>query len=297
MAPGHPPSGDYRLVLYQSGDSAEASLFPVDAGAFTPADYTFRLLRGQELPMLAPGEIVRLGREPSDGSETIIRAGDVVIHLTKPRQRRSGMGGGRIFAERGSVLAHPVAIGWDTSWRHAVSTSTSSVVEWELRLRRDVRSGWRATAVLVAFVALILLPLALGDGVAVFPFFYVGGGGSMVATLRAWRRARVSQRALEAAREAVARPSRPMRMSLTWTVGPGPGPRAVATLYPRRGSLVPVAEVAVMNVPVGFSPRGEVDVEVLGDPTDAPVIRAGEVELWPASRSQLLAPDGGPTVR
>ncbi len=99
-----------------------------------------------------------------------------------------------------------------------------------------------------------------------FPFFYIGGGGSVVATLRAWRRARVSQGALKTAREAVARPPQPMRMSLKWSAGRGPGPRAVATLYPALGSLVPVADVRVMNVPVGFSPPGEIPVEVLGDP-------------------------------
>jgi len=281
-------SDDYRLVLYQDGDGAEGSLFPVDAGAFTPPVFTFRLPRDQELPRLAPGEVVRLDRDPSDGSTATVHAGNVVIRLAKPLKRRAGGSRGRIFAERGTVLAHPAAIGWDTSWRHVASASTSTVAEWERKLRRDVRAGWLTTTMLVAFVALIVVPVVLGGDAAVFPFFYVGGGGSVVATLRAWRRARVSQRALEAAREAVSRPSEPMRMTLKWTAGRGPGPSAVATLYPPTGNLVPVGEVRVMNVPAGFSPAGEVPVQVLGDPADAPVIRTGDVELWPAARSELL---------
>ncbi len=110
----------YRLVLYQSGDGAEGSLFPLDAGAFTPPVFTFRLPRDQELPRLAPGEVVRLDRNRSDGSATV-HAGNVEIPIAKPLKQGAGRGRGRIFAERGSVLAHPAAIGWDTSWRHVLA--------------------------------------------------------------------------------------------------------------------------------------------------------------------------------
>lgn len=220
------------------------------------------------------------------GQATLIRAGDVTIRPARPL-KRAGRTGARIFAERGSVLAHPDAIGWDTSWRHVSNTSTSTVAEWERRLHRNVREGWLATGTLIVFAVLIVVMLVSGHGYNVPVYLF--GGGSMVATLRAWRRARGSQRALEAARQTVGRPSRAMRMSLKWTAGRGQGPTAVAVLYPPRGTMAPVAEVPLVNVPVGFSPPTHLPVEVRGDPTDAPVIMAGDVELWPAARAELAA--------
>lgn len=43
---------EYRLVLYQTVNGAEGSLFPPDATAFTPPVFTFQLPVDQELPRL-----------------------------------------------------------------------------------------------------------------------------------------------------------------------------------------------------------------------------------------------------
>jgi hypothetical protein len=83
-----------------------------------------------------------------------------------------------------------------------------------------------------------------------------------------------------------------MRMRLWWSVGSGSGPVAVASLAPL-AAIRPEAEavhVEVFNVPVGFDPPAWVEVDVHGDIAegDAPLIRAGEVELWPGTAARGL---------
>lgn len=78
-----------------------------------------------------------------------------------------------------------------------------------------------------------------------------------------------------------------MKMYVWWAAGGPEGPMAMAALFPRDAApdAEATAQVPVVNVPPRLVTEDLVDVEVFGDPSDAPVSKFGDTHLWPAQAS------------
>jgi hypothetical protein len=282
--PGGSPGQRLRLVLYYEFGEAQASLYPMDANAFSPALFSFALRPDQELPVLAPGDPVDVEGSLEKGAMPVIHAGQ--IDILPAKGLRAG-GAGRIFAERGAVIAHPSVIGWQPTWRYVTPSSLDPVAGWEHRLRRQIRTGTTMAIIFVVYLGVVAGSLTTGHVPNVGPIVSFGGC-SGAGVIVSWWLALRSRRALKAARLCANQPAQPMTMTLAWTAGYGQGPMAIASLYPpNQPGGAPVAQLGVVNVPAGFAPDGPVNVEVHGDPTAAPVIDCGDVQLWPAEHAHL----------
>lgn len=272
-----------RLVLYRTEHGTEAALYPVDATAFSRPEWVFSLEPGQPLPNQQPGDVVAVEGPLAPGAQPRVRAADTEITVAGGL-RRHAFHGDRIFAERGDVVAHPQAIGWDTSWRHVVSPSRSSLSEWQHKVRKALAGAALTWLLLFAYLAFAAWRLSNGDRVRPLGPAGVFGAGVAIASGAYALRAR---RALRGARRLLHRGSRPMKMRLWWAAGGAEGPMAMAALFPpdAHQDTSAVAHVPVVNVPPRLVTEHLVDVAVFGDPDDTPVIQLGETYLWPAQAS------------
>lgn len=282
------PAGEgARLVLWggTEGQHAKASLYALDANAYSEPLFTFALEPDQELPKIQPGDVVSVHGEMKKGARPIVDASGISITPASGLVPGAGQVGMRLFAERGGVLGHPAVIGWQPGWRYTRSTSLDPVPAWRRRLRSAIWGGRFSVVGLI--VMLVLIVGAAARGGTVVPVY--GGLMGIGSTIASYRLARRSRRALNGAENSLRRPSVRMLMKLTWTAGHGQGPMAVTTLF-NVGDGVgehPVAHISVINVPSGYAPEGLVPCDVIGDPTDAPVIRVPEGDLWPAEKAHL----------
>jgi hypothetical protein len=190
----------------------------------------------------------------------------------------------RIFAERSpGVILHPSITGNVASWRHARSLASTEPASWEAHLVRERRvalvSLVLGLALLVGFVVLLSAGLVGGQLVVL-------GGTALLAGVAAFVQAGRGLRALASGRRAQRAPPARMRMRLWWSVGAGSGPVAMASLAPISATNPEDAalHLEVVNVPKRFEPPAWDEVDVFGDVVNggAPVIKSGEVELWPA---------------
>ena len=271
-----------RLVIYRTDDGPEAALYPLEANAFSPPDWVFPLSAHQPLPEEEPGSIVTISGPVRAGAVPTIHAGDVEIVPARGLSRYA-MHGDRIFAEKGDVIAHPHAIGWETSWRHVASPSTSPLQQWESRMRTMFWAAVLSLALLVGWIGFAVWRAINGDSVR-GPGIYTSltFGGVIASGVYAYR----ARRAIRRARRLVDRQPHPMTMQIWWAAGGPGGPMAMAALFPPDADATtpPVSHVPVVNVPVGLRTSEPVAVEVRGDPDDAPVIVYGDEELWPANQ-------------
>ena len=274
-----------RLVLWGGGAGlpGRASLYPVDANAFSEPLFTFALQADQELPRLDPGAVVTIHGELERGSHPLIDAAGTAIRAASGLVPGAGQVGSRLFAERGNVLGHPAVVGWRRDWRYTRSGSLDPVSAWQRRLRTAIWSGWLSIVWVVVMIGLLVFVGLRGRA-----FAPVGGGGAgLVSSLASFQLARRSRRALEGAERSLTRPSEPMLMRLRWTAGHGQGPMAVATLFASEDANGerPISHVSVINVPSSYAPEGIVRCEVVGDPDHAPIIRVPEGDLWPVEEA------------
>lgn len=292
--------GRYRLVVRSAatGPSYEARplafLYPVDANPWTGPLAVFALSPGQELPRIQPGAVVDVDGSLETGPMPQIDADGVII---RPRRRlsRRWFGGVPGFAERGDVLADPRVVGWQPSWRYAQSPSRLDVPAWRRRLRAGRVLGWVSLLILLSFAAWTIL--AVIDDDVVFPSSTLLWWPLWaVGALQGWRTVNRARRALDAAERARSGPGRPMRLLLWWSAGHGRGPLAVASLAEPDDlqAATPVTHVPVVNVPASFDPPPGTLVEVFGDHRGgaAPVIRCGDVTMWPAGPARPTRDDG-----
>lgn len=283
---GEDPSGPptpMRLVLRQQGSRVFAFLYAADGSPYATAQVVFPVAATQELPRLEPGGRVDVTGLPD---APVVDAGGVLIRPAGRLGPDERMGALQILAERGDVIAHPDVVGWSESWRTIHQSSSMDPDVWRQRLRRRNRAGIAAIVLLVVSVA-----LAVGGG-GTFTLAYLAlSGGSFLAELAAWRAARRARRAVDLAERSLAAAPVPMRMRAHWTAGDGLGPLLVATLRPIEDATDPrdphpaaaaASQVALVGVPEGSTPEGEVEVTVHQVAGAPPVIRWKGQILWPA---------------
>lgn len=270
------PSGEYRFVIYNA-PVVTASVYPLQATAYSKPLATMALSPWQELPVMEPGAVVQATKDfatVSFGDVVFVPTGSVLVEWPGVE--------GRIFAERGSVIVNPLTPGWESTWRSVGSESTQSVEHFRRQARRDV---WGMVASLACALILIAVMIWGYSGGSNFIGYTGGGaGGSMASAIGLGRRARRSLKALDAARESSSLPARPFKMSIGWTVGHGHGPLAVASLWSDDEGQTRVRRVPVVGLPHGPLPKEPVEVLVRGSVTSGGVgtIEWGDHVLWPA---------------
>lgn len=269
-----------RLVIYRTDNGPEAALYPLDANAFSRPEWVFPLSSEQPLPDQEPGSVVTVEGELKSGAVPTVMAGDIEIVPARGLQN-SSLNGDRIFAERGEVIAHPQAIGWDTSWRHVASPSSSSLRQWESRMRKAFWGAVFAWALVLCWVAFAAWRAVNGEstrGPGIVTALSVSAATvSGVYAVRARRTVRRARRLADA-------PTQPMTMRVWWAAGGPEGPMAMAALFPPDAddSAPAVSHVPLVDAPPRLVTPDRVPVDVRGDPTDAPVIVHDGDELWPA---------------
>lgn len=280
---GEAPSTQRRLVIYRTDGGPEAALYPLDANAFSHPEWVFPVRPEQPLPEDQPGSPVTINGSLEAGALPTILAGDVEIVPARGLSRHA-LDGDRIFAERGEVIAHPHAVGWKPSWRHVQSPSTTGLQQWESRMRTAFWGAAIAGAMVLGWLPFAVWRAFNGDAVRGPGIVTALSLGAVVASGTYAYRAR---RAMRRARSLADRPSHPMRMRIWWAAGGPEGPMAMAALFaPDADETAPaVSHVPLVNVPTGLTTADLVDVEVRGDPAEAPVILHGKEELWPAQFS------------
>ena len=264
-----------------------AHLYPVDAGAYTQALAVAVVRPDQEIPRVPFASVVEASGavRPGESVELVFEDGTRLVP-DGPLKRPSA----RLFAERGpEVILHPAVTGDVTSWRHAQSLASTEPAGWEAHLVGERRAAVSYLLVGVALLVIFGALLAVGLGGLQLA---LTAGTALVAGVASFVNAGRGLRALAAGRRALQTSPTRMRMRLWWTVSPESHPVAMASLAPA-AAADPAAEalhLQVVNVPNGFEPPPWQEVEVFGDIDggSTPIIKSGDVELWPAGGLRRL---------
>lgn len=252
-----------------------AWLFPLAASPFTPAVASFALSDTQELPPIAPGDVVWVKGTSTPGAAGVeVHADGVVLRPTGPIE--GGMGRG--FADvRGSrPLVHlaratslsPYARAWVAG--EGVTKATWDPVRWVDQYRTETRCALGAVIVLIG---LFIYDRLTGSNLSPsFLVHFVGLG--LFGIVRAHRRRRRVRKAVDELGER-SPGARPVTARLWWSPSPDGGAMAWVSLSgpDHRTPATPPVSLPVVGLPRGWSPDQPFDALVEGELREGAVVR------------------------